>query len=86
MFQGAEAVASSHGSGLANLVFSQPGTKVIEFQPRKLQDVYFRLCRRMGLDYCYLKSTTGPENPVNNKQQIRVDLQDLQRTLKMCGL
>ena len=33
LFQRAEFVVSPHGAGLANLLFCEPGTKVIEFMP-----------------------------------------------------
>ena len=33
LFQRAEFVISPHGAGLANLLFCEPGTKVIEFMP-----------------------------------------------------
>ncbi len=33
LFQGAEFVVGAHGAGLTNLLFCEPGTKVIEFMP-----------------------------------------------------
>ena len=86
LFHDAEALVGSHGSGFANLIFATPGATVIEFQPLKLQDVYFRLCRRVGVEYWYIKSSIGPENPINNRQQVHVDIHELDRTLKLAAL
>jgi glycosyltransferase involved in cell wall biosynthesis len=33
LFQGAEFIVGTHGAGLANLLFCEPGTRVIEFMP-----------------------------------------------------
>lgn len=86
LFQRAEAIIAPHGAALTNLVFAQPGTKVIEFQPWKLQDTFFRLSRSVGLDYYYLKSSTGPVNPMNNHQPLTIDLRTLQETLLLASI
>jgi capsular polysaccharide biosynthesis protein len=81
LFHEAEVVVAPHGAALANLAFARPGTKVVEFQPRKIQDVFFRLCQAAGLEYRYLTSLTGPENAVNNQQQIDIAPEALVATL-----
>jgi Glycosyltransferase 61 len=86
LFSQAECVIAPHGAALANLVFSPPGTKVIEFLPRKLQDTYYRLCRTNQLPYYYIKSCTGPEKPVNNQQHLTIDQDDLTQALHWASL
>ncbi|BAQ62330.1 tetratricopeptide TPR_2 [Geminocystis sp. NIES-3708] len=51
----AEIVVSSHGSGLSNLVFCQPNTKVIEiFAPNYVYPCYWLVSNLINLDYYYL--------------------------------
>lgn len=56
MFAGAEAVVAPHGAGLANLVFCDPGTKVVELFPSRTMNAYQRLSADVGLDYAYVKT------------------------------
>lgn len=54
LFHNAEIVISPHGSGLTNLVFSRPGTRVIElFSPNYVYPCYWYLSNLIGLDYAY---------------------------------
>jgi capsular polysaccharide biosynthesis protein len=54
-FAEAECVVAPHGSGLTNLVFCDPGTKVIElFAPTYVHPLYWFLSNRMALDYYFL--------------------------------
>ncbi len=52
-FRSARVVVAPHGSGLANLVFCDPGTRVIELFPPDMtgQSHYFVLSRQMGIRY-----------------------------------
>lgn len=51
-FSAAEVVVAPHGAGLANLVFCQPGTRVIElFDRRYLHWCYWQLASVSGLEY-----------------------------------
>lgn len=51
-FAAAEVVVAPHGAGLANLVFCQPGTRVIElFDRRYLHWCYWQLAVVSGLEY-----------------------------------
>jgi capsular polysaccharide biosynthesis protein len=86
LFAQAEVVIAPHGAALANLVFAPPGTRVVEFQPRKLQDTYFRLCRSGALPYYFIVSSTGPAQPVNNQQYLTIALDDLRQGLAWAGL
>ncbi len=90
LFQNAEVVVGASGSGLANLVFCQAETKVIELFPTSTHDANFRLCRTLNLDYYFL---TDPESKlgtwgyddyvVNN---LRIDLKELREILHLAGI
>jgi capsular polysaccharide biosynthesis protein len=55
MFAEAEYIVAPHGSGLANLVFCNPGTTVVEmFSPTYVHPLYWLLSNRLGLRYYYL--------------------------------
>ncbi|MBO9610960.1 MAG: glycosyltransferase family 61 protein [Paenibacillaceae bacterium] len=48
-------VVAAHGSGLTNLLFCQPGTKVVELFPSNFPVyVYWLLCNHLDLDYYHL--------------------------------
>jgi len=51
LFRGARVVVAPHGSGLANLVFCDPGAQVVELFPPEVtgQSHYFVLSRQMGI-------------------------------------
>jgi tetratricopeptide (TPR) repeat protein len=51
----AEVVIAPHGGGLTNLIFCQPGTKIIElFSPNYVYPCYWLVSNVMQLDYYYL--------------------------------
>ncbi|MEA5580555.1 tetratricopeptide repeat protein [Nodularia harveyana UHCC-0300] len=59
LFSEAEIIISPHGSGLTNLVFCQPGTKVIElFSPNYVYHCYWWISNLVSLDYYYLIGET----------------------------
>lgn len=55
LFSAARIVVAPHGAGLANLVFSRPGTTVVEiFSPNWIHASTANLCDIMGHEYHYL--------------------------------
>jgi len=55
LFRNAEIIVSGHGSGLANIVFCNKGTKVIElFAPAYVNPCFWTLCQATGLEYYYV--------------------------------
>jgi len=55
LFAQAEIIVAPHGSGLSNLVFCLPGTKVIEiFSPFYVYPCFWLVSNLMGLDYFYV--------------------------------
>jgi capsular polysaccharide biosynthesis protein len=62
LFNSAKIIVSPHGAGLANLVFCQPGTKIIEvFSQGWIGTMYYDLAQKLGLDYYYqIDRTSSP--------------------------
>jgi len=57
LFSGAECVVSIHGAGLANMLFSPPGARVLEFMsplPEYANSCYYSLCAAAGHTYGYI--------------------------------
>jgi hypothetical protein len=53
--QSAKIVLGVHGAGFANVLFCQPGTRVIEIQdPEDPNPHFYALAALLGLDYCLL--------------------------------
>jgi capsular polysaccharide biosynthesis protein len=74
----AELIVAPHGAGLANLLFAQPGTQVIEIFPEQRNNplLFPRLSRALGLHHQQvLAPITGP------KQMLDCPLDDLQSAL-----
>jgi capsular polysaccharide biosynthesis protein/Tfp pilus assembly protein PilF len=86
----AEIVVGAHGGGLTNLVFCQPGTKVIElFSPRYVYPCYWWLSNLMQLQYAYLlgKLPIGLyldrlQSPDDRLADIWIDLAELRSVLE----
>jgi hypothetical protein len=52
LFRNAEVVLAPHGAGLINLIFSKPGTRVVEILARGHERrCYWTLCEELGHDY-----------------------------------
>ncbi len=55
VFANAEIIVASHGSGLTNLVFCSPDTKVIElFSPNYVRTDYWMISQQLELEHYYL--------------------------------
>lgn len=90
LFSSANAIVSPHGAGLTNLVFCNPGTKVIEFfSPNYVNVCYWGLCNNVNLDYYYfLGEGTRPteyEDPHDIYSNIHVNLDVLKAIMKYAG-
>lgn len=89
-FVNAEVIVASHGSGLTNLVFCSPDTKVIElFSPNYLRTDYWMISQQLKLEHYYLigKSFNCPslrslmyQNPLT--EDILVNVDSLNQILK----
>lgn len=65
MFADADVIVAPHGSGLTNLLFCRPGTRIIElFSATYVNPCYWALSNTVGLDYyCYLGTGERPPAP-----------------------
>jgi capsular polysaccharide biosynthesis protein len=88
LFASAEVVAAPHGSGLANLAFCAPGTRVVEmFAPGYVNPCFWSLASQAGLDYAYLvgegKRPPDYVHPHDSGADMVVDPQALERLLDL---
>lgn len=52
LFEAAKVIVAPHGAGLANILWCEPGTHIVElFSPRYFNDCYARLCSQLKLTY-----------------------------------
>jgi glycosyltransferase involved in cell wall biosynthesis len=82
LFQSAEFVVGPHGAGLANLVFCEPGTKVIELMPRvEMRPFFWQISEKLGLvhglQFC------APVEGSGFQASIHVDTKKLQALVRM---
>ena len=85
VFHEAAIIVAPHGAALTNLVFCQPGTKVLELMSLgHLRSYFFALCQVSGLEHHYLVGPTTqplPKNPGLCKFDFTVDLSLLRKAL-----
>jgi hypothetical protein len=62
LFNGADIIVASHGAGLTNLIFSKPGTRVIEFFQARPDATYWNLCQILGLNHTCIKTVEFEKN------------------------
>ena len=93
-FAHAKIIVAPHGSGLTNLVFCNPGTKVIEFfSPHYLRYYYWHISQLLGLEHYYLIGEIFSCYPIRNimyesslVEDILVNLDSLNQMLKVVGI
>jgi capsular polysaccharide biosynthesis protein len=62
LFRQADVIAAAHGAGLANLVWCNPGCRVLEIFPASyLNDCYARLSRSLDLQYSFVRCVSCKE-------------------------
>jgi capsular polysaccharide biosynthesis protein len=89
LFVSAEMIIGPHGAGLANLVFCNPGTKVIElFSPGYVNVMYWRLCNHVNLDYYYVigQDVNMSGDKAQSTNHISIDIQQLIATLALTSV
>ena len=73
VFKFANIIVSPHGAGLANLMYCDPGTKVLEIFAGLNKHDFFILAASFGLDYFYLSGTGGNERWFRITTDITID-------------
>ncbi|HXJ82723.1 MAG TPA: glycosyltransferase family 61 protein [Candidatus Methylomirabilis sp.] len=83
-FSTADVVVAPHGSGLTNLVFCDPATKVVELcSPAELPSHYMNLSQCRGLDHHWVVGEPASEGPW---EDFRLDPNTLVRALRTIGI
>ncbi|WRH67487.1 MAG: tetratricopeptide repeat protein [Planktothrix sp. GU0601_MAG3] len=88
----ASVVIAPHGAGLSNIVFCQPGTKVIElFTPGYVPNYYQVISNICNLEHYYLIGEIGSEKTAENlthlgQQNMPINLEEFIQLLKLAGI
>ncbi|NEP40470.1 MAG: DUF563 domain-containing protein, partial [Okeania sp. SIO2H7] len=85
----AKVVVGPHGAGLTNLLFCQPGIKVIEiFSKKSTIDIYWLLSNICGLDHYYLIGDKFDDSYFLNPgcKDILVNLDSLLKLMRLVGI
>lgn len=89
LFSQAEVVISAHGAGLTNIVFCNPGTKVLElFSPQYLGLCYFLVSDSCNLDYYYLMGKGKCDSLSDywysdGTANLNIDIEEFKKTLEL---
>lgn len=89
LFSEAEFVIAPHGAGLTNVVFCQPGTKVIDlFSPLWVSPSYGIISNLLGLKYGYLVGESKKEikdfyDPKNRAANVPVNIEKLNEMIRI---
>jgi hypothetical protein len=63
LFADTEVVVGAHGAGLSNLVFCNPGARVVElFSPSYIRTCYWAVANQVGLNYDYAVGKSSSKN------------------------
>jgi glycosyltransferase involved in cell wall biosynthesis len=82
LFQSAEFIITPHGAGMANLLFCEPGTKVIELSPgAEIRSFFWMIAEKIGLVYGLQFCTTAVEKTFHSS--VIVDINKLQALMRM---
>jgi len=81
-FHNATMIVALHGAGLANILFSEPGTKVVEIFQALEDDTYCYLSQTLDLDYHAIATTEFSPNgrtldTVVDWEQLKIQLETL---------
>ena len=77
-FADAESIVATHGSGLANLVFCQPGTRVLELFPGSRYDLFARIAASVGARHETILGVADGDVPSLHRDFV-VDVRDVVR-------
>ncbi|WP_077603454.1 glycosyltransferase family 61 protein [Oceanobacillus sojae] len=87
IFASAKVIISTNGAGFANLMFCQPGTKIIQLFT-STSDEFVKIGQYLDLDYRFLKCRKA--NPVSTKHEVTqnlvVDVKKISEILEKEGI
>jgi hypothetical protein len=88
VFYQAEAIIAAHGAALTNLLFIQPGVKVIELIPYGyVNNCFYVMASHGKADYFYLQGERTNQSNIDIRNfDIYIDLQKLDSICKMASL
>ena len=91
LFSSAQVVVAPHGAGLSNVVFCNPGTKVIElFSANYVNVCFWALSNQVGCEYYYLRGeNTNKQEDIardGNAENILVNIELLSKTIELAEL
>ena len=82
LFQNAEFIVGAHGAGLANLLYCDPGTKVIELMPSaELRPFFWLISEKLGLVHGML--FCGGARGTGFQASVNVDVDKLEALYRM---
>ena len=88
----ASVVLAPHGAGLSNIVFCQPGTKIIElFAPTYVPPCYRIISNICGLEHYYLigelvENTMDEDLTHSGLLNMRINIDDLMSLLELAEI
>lgn len=85
LFREAEVVVAPHGAGLANIVFCNPDTAIIELFPPDMKYTYYKISQTVGLRY-YFARASGEQGRVMSRGNFHVTADRLLCILAMAGV
>jgi capsular polysaccharide biosynthesis protein len=87
LFSNAEFIVAPHGAGLTNLIWCQPGAKLLEvFSPNYVNTCYWAMASQIGVEYHYLIG--GGDKPIEHydphlvEDNITIMIEELIESLK----
>ena len=80
-FYNATNIVGLHGAGFANLVFGNPGSKILEIKPSHAGDVIKNLAEKCGLNYNCISVIPEKFNLNNQLGHIRIEIEDFKKYL-----
>lgn len=94
LFAGAKVIVAPHGSGLTNIIFCSPGTKVIELtSPNYIRHYYWAIGQQLNLEHYYVTGEDFECQPIRQlmyqnplTEDILVNLTYLKKMLREINL
>ncbi len=87
IFAGAEVIVAPHGAGLANIIYCNEGTKVIEFFAPEYQNTCFNtLYTALNIEKCMLTGKKSNEIKIPTHYDIDIDTNLLEQALMKAGV